>query len=56
VIDRAVNSSLLKIESNERKTKILEVLSQVGKKSDYVISAGWLQPIFNDDFMVNVNI
>jgi hypothetical protein len=32
VIDRAVNSSLLKIEGIERKTKVLEVLSQVGKK------------------------
>ncbi|RHZ81431.1 hypothetical protein Glove_120g41 [Diversispora epigaea] len=45
IIDRAVNSSLLKIEGIEQKTKVLEVLSQVGKNSDYVIS------IFNDDFM-----
>ncbi|CAJ0843190.1 19380_t:CDS:2 [Entrophospora sp. SA101] len=29
IVDRAVNSSLLKIEENERKTKVLEVLSQV---------------------------
>ena len=34
VIDRAVNSSLLKIEGIERKTKVLEVLSQVGRNSD----------------------
>ena len=53
MIDRAVNSSLLKIEGIERKTKVLEVLSQVGKNSDHVISA---VPIFNDDSMVNVNI
>ncbi len=29
IVDRAVNSSLLKIEENERKTKILEVSTQV---------------------------
>ncbi|CAG8458193.1 10912_t:CDS:2 [Ambispora leptoticha] len=29
VIDHAVNSLLLKIESNEQKTKVLEVLSQI---------------------------
>ena len=31
VIDHAVNSSLLKIDDVERKTKVFEVLSQVGK-------------------------
>ncbi|CAG8609586.1 8509_t:CDS:2 [Paraglomus occultum] len=35
VIDRAVNSSLLKIESNERKTKVLEVLSQLIFNDEY---------------------
>ncbi|CAG8577818.1 10796_t:CDS:2 [Ambispora gerdemannii] len=45
VIDRAVNSSLLKIETIERKTKVLEMLSQVGKNSDSVVS------IFNDESM-----
>jgi hypothetical protein len=29
IVDHAVNSSLLKIEENERKTKILEVSTQV---------------------------
>ena len=29
IVDRAVNSSLLKIGENERKIKVLEVLSQV---------------------------
>ncbi|CAG8476034.1 5413_t:CDS:2 [Paraglomus occultum] len=48
-IDRAVNSSLLKMDDVERKTKVFEVLSQVGKKSDSAIS------IFNDESMADAN-
>ena len=42
IVDRAVNSSLLKIEENERKTKILEVSTQV--------SVNYKLQLINDDY------